>query len=826
MFSWTLQDVLNKNLLKKKVKKIPKTFTSLRSYMESFTLPLIEETRADLCSALEGIKHTPATEVLRMEQLGTDPGQAIFSIVVRKADPQTTQRDQVYAPKDADVLVLTDRKPRHSSDLGRTGSSYLIGSVLKADGGGDGTVVRLSRRPEEGPPLFAVFLINMTAYNRILNAVDVHAAACRNTSVIEKLLDPKFGKDQKEPSSTAASFYLDGELGDLGNFGLNDSQLKAVDDCVSAVEQPGCPVRLIWGPPGTGKTKTISALLWSMLIKSHRTVTCAPTNTAVVEVASRVLCLIEESSSGGGDSGKKCFLSDVVLFGNEDRMAVDDNLGKIFMDSRIRRLRQCLVPGTGWTTSLSSMLQLLEHPLVQYGRYVDGIEEQISDLDSEENKMRDELAPYLKNRKELTNQKKIDEVQEMQKKILEIKKKLRAIKEKKMTFKTYFQSNYTRLVNDLRRCLETFGNDLPRSAASEENFRCMAEVPPLLDAFGELVWSEPDEKLQALFENDEDGGILSLFRRLVTQVQADVSFELKEARSSCVKKLRHLSLNFELPEMYENRTVEEFLLQRAKSVLCTASSSYRLHWLPKAQPFDVVVVDEAAQLKECESLIPLQLPGVRHAVLIGDEYQLPALVKSKVCEDAEFGRSLFVRLTSLGQPKHLLDVQYRMHPWISKFPVESFYDGRITDGPNVLSRNYERRHLTGPMYGSYSFINVDGGNESTGKHDRSLINAVEAAAVVRILQRLFKESVDTNRAVRVGVVSPYKGQVRAIQEKIAGAAFAAHEGLFSVKVRSVDGFQGAEEDVIIFSTVRSNTAGKIGFLADINRTNVALTRAK
>jgi senataxin len=102
---------------------------------------------------------------------------------------------------------------------------------------------------------------------------------------------------------------------------------------------------------------------------------------------------------------------------------------------------------------------------------------------------------------------------------------------------------------------------------------------------------------------------------------------------------------------------------------------------------------------------------------------------------------LFVRLTSLGQPKHLLDVQYRMHPWISKFPVDSFYDGRITDGPNVLNRNYERQHLTGPMYGSYSFINIDDGNESTGKRDRSLINAVEAAAVVRILQRLFKGSV-------------------------------------------------------------------------------------
>jgi superfamily I DNA and/or RNA helicase len=178
----------------------------------------------------------------------------------------------------------------------------------------------------------------------------------------------------------------------------------------------------------------------------------------------------------------------------------------------------------------------------------------------------------------------------------------------------------------------------------------------------------------------------------------------------------------------------------------------------------------------------------------------------------------------LGQPKHLLNVQYRMHPVISKFPVSRFYGSRITDGPNVLLRSYERRHLTGPMFGSYSFINIDDGNESTGKGDRSLANNVEAAAVVRIVQRLFKESVYTRSSVRVGVVSPYKGQVRAIQEKL-GRAFEMHEG-FSVKVRSVDGFQGAEEDVIIFSAVRSNRTGKIGFLADLNRTNVALTRAK
>lgn len=77
----------------------------------------------------------------------------------------------------------------------------------------------------------------------------------------------------------------------------------------------------------------------------------------------------------------------------------------------------------------------------------------------------------------------------------------------------------------------------------------------------------------------------------------------------------------------------------------------------------------------------------------------------------------------------------------------------------------------------------------------------------------------------MGVVSPYKGQVRAIQEKL-GKTYEVRPGEFSVKVRSVDGFQGAEEDIIIISTVRSNAAGSVGFLNNVNRTNVALTRAK
>ncbi|VAH99362.1 unnamed protein product [Triticum turgidum subsp. durum] len=169
-----------------------------------------------------------------------------------------------------------------------------------------------------------------------------------------------------------------------------------------------------------------------------------------------------------------------------------------------------------------------------------------------------------------------------------------------------------------------------------------------------------------------------------------------------------------------------------------------------------------------------------------------------------------------------------MHPEISKFPLSRFYLGKVTDGSNVLQRDYERKLLAGPMYGPYSFIDIKGGTESSGEHDMSLSDAAEAAAVTRIVERLFNESVCSGQKLAVGVVSPYNAQVHAIQERLGRLECGAHgdgEG-FSVKVRTVEGFQGTEEDVIVFSAVHSNGNGSVGLLADWRRTNVALTRAK
>ncbi|CAO2043451.1 unnamed protein product [Urochloa humidicola] len=136
-----------------------------------------------------------------------------------------------------------------------------------------------------------------------------------------------------------------------------------------------------------------------------------------------------------------------------------------------------------------------------------------------------------------------------------------------------------------------------------------------------------------------------------------------------------------------------------------------------------------------------------------------------------------------------------MHPEISKFPIGTFYDGKISNGPNVSHKDYNKRFLAGKLFRPYSFINIDG-DETAEKHDRSLKNSIQVAVIVLIMRRLFKETVSTGSKLSVGIVSPYNAQVRAIQEKI-GKAY-----------------------------VRSNGAGSVGFLSNFQRTNVALTRAK
>nr|CCI55316.1 PH01B001I13.12 [Phyllostachys edulis] len=459
----------------------------------------------------------------------------------------------------------------------------------------------------------------------------------------------------------------------------------------------------------------------------------------------------------------------------------------------------------GWRHCLCSLIDLLENPVTKYKLHIEDILEKMKDREKESPKNDKWQAHRGKHNCENNVERPEDEKEKYRKEgwyVSEAMEEAFTV----LPFKDFLKDHYKKLSGNLCDCIEILYNDHPRNSETRQCFQCMLEVLELIKILHILINCDMDngdiwsnELLESKIE--EDGNpILWSGQLAYVRTNTCKKSKFRLSRSLCVQELRYLCKNLELPNCYITRPIKVYLLQRTRCILCTVSSSFRLYNVPmdnsssdvygvfkkpETSNLELLIVDEAAQVKECETLIPLQLPGIRLAVFIGDENQ-PSLVKSKISDNANFGRSVFERLSLLGYSKHLLSVQYRMHPEISKFPVATFYDGKISDGPNVTSKNYDRRFLASKIFGPYSFINVDGGHETTEKHGRSLKNTIEVAAVLRIVQRLFKESVSTGSKLTVGVVSPYNAQVRAIQERV-GKSYNMYDG-FSVKVKSVDGF--------------------------------------
>ncbi|GAA98737.1 uncharacterized protein L969DRAFT_14904 [Mixia osmundae IAM 14324] len=238
--------------------------------------------------------------------------------------------------------------------------------------------------------------------------------------------------------------------------------------------------------------------------------------------------------------------------------------------------------------------------------------------------------------------------------------------------------------------------------------------------------------------------------------------------------------------------------------------------------FETVIIDEAAQSVEISSLIPLRY-GAKRCIMVGDPRQLPPTVLSTVAKDANYASSLFVRMQkNHADGVHLLSIQYRMHPSISAWPSEVFYGGELRDGPGIAALTASSWHRN-PLLPPYSFLHCSGAQQTGRNH--SVFNPEEARVGVAIFKQFLKEVGDAISDIRVGVVTMYKAQVFELRRlfKLAFGDDIVHRLDFS----TVDGFQGQEKDVIIFSCVRSGQGSDpIGFLRDARRMNVALTRAK
>jgi senataxin len=269
------------------------------------------------------------------------------------------------------------------------------------------------------------------------------------------------------------------------------------------------------------------------------------------------------------------------------------------------------------------------------------------------------------------------------------------------------------------------------------------------------------------------------------------------------------------------RRIQQEIIDGAHVLCATLSGSGHEMFQKLSIEFETVIIDEAAQSIELSALIPLKY-GCSKCILVGDPKQLPPTVLSKAASRFQYEQSLFVRMqTNHPNDVHLLDTQYRMHPEISRFPSAAFYDGRLRDGPSMAklrARPWHGSELLGP----YRFFDVRGLHSSAAK-GHSLVNLAEVRVAMQLYERLITDYRRYDLAGKIGIITPYKGQLRELKTQ-----FSTRYGnaiFTTVEFNTTDAFQGRECEVIIFSCVRGSSHG-IGFLADLRRMNVGLTRAR
>ncbi|KAG5453904.1 ATP-dependent helicase NAM7 [Clonorchis sinensis] len=267
------------------------------------------------------------------------------------------------------------------------------------------------------------------------------------------------------------------------------------------------------------------------------------------------------------------------------------------------------------------------------------------------------------------------------------------------------------------------------------------------------------------------------------------------------------------------RELERELLVAADVVCCTCvtAGDQRLERLS----FHSVLIDESTQATEPECLIPLMV-GCRQVVLVGDHCQLGPVITCKKAANAGLTQSLFERFVLLGIRPMRLQVQYRMHPALSAFPSNVFYEGSLQNGVTAEDR-CKQIDFPWPNPDRPMFFYCTSGQEEISGNGVSYLNRTEAATVEKIVTKMLKIGVHPNT---IGVITPYEGQ-RAYLAHYLHYSGSLNSKLYQeIEIASVDAFQGREKDYIILSCVRANENQGIGFLNDPRRLNVALTRAR
>jgi superfamily I DNA and/or RNA helicase len=279
----------------------------------------------------------------------------------------------------------------------------------------------------------------------------------------------------------------------------------------------------------------------------------------------------------------------------------------------------------------------------------------------------------------------------------------------------------------------------------------------------------------------------------------------------------------------ESRLLEDYivnsLFENAQVISCTpvASSNKAL----ANKHFSTLFFDEASQALEAISWIPLL--KCKRVIFSGDHFQLPPVVKSNKAKQEGLAETMLDRCIKHPDISTLLTRQYRMHQHIMQFSNHYFYNNELeadaTVKETVLSLQDDCDILNSPV----ELIDTAGCSydELQNPETLSLSNVGEANLVFKHMELLLQQYQfgREQQNISIGIISPYKEQIELLKEKLVDFDYSGFP-VSELAVKTIDGFQGEERDVIYISLVRSNEHSEIGFLSDIRRMNVALTRAK
>jgi len=305
-------------------------------------------------------------------------------------------------------------------------------------------------------------------------------------------------------------------------------------------------------------------------------------------------------------------------------------------------------------------------------------------------------------------------------------------------------------------------------------------------------------------------------RNMASKFKRNFGYKEKEERRLLRQEANLLKADADVLEFY----IINDILQKTEVITCTLVGAS--HPTLRGKRYKTVFIDEAAQALEPACWIPIIRS--ERVIFAGDHFQLPPTIKSREAALAGLAETLFEKsIKTHPSAAKMLMMQYRMHEDIMRFPSAYFYKNQLIAHESVKKHQI---HDESPI----EFIDTAGCGyfEEQDTETLSRYNKEEAILLIRVIESLIERigiSLWLNESDTIGIITPYSAQVELLL-KLADQSSLLHEISSLITINTVDAFQGQERDIIALSLVRSNEKAEVGFLSDIRRTNVAITRAR